>query len=231
MEDIGAEGRKVGVAAIIGSQQADVDILGGRSIREAMTAFNTACHRCDRLTKQMLGIDGNPAELPPGVHGVSYLKGYDKRSGIVQRTKHIREYLRRGETGVDVRAIAERIASDPIAYDEGVLSAIGPLGYTGPGQVLSEDDGWDLSALLGVEEQAEPEPAPGRPETQPSITGPVSAHAIADVRRALPHRPDADVFDLMEVTGLSALEVSRALDALIADGAAVQAPDGRYAPC
>lgn len=230
--DIGAEGRKVGVAAILGTQEADVDVYGGRPIREAVTAFNTACHRCERIAKQMLNLDGNPAELPEGVHGVSYLKGYDKRSGIVQRTKHLPEYLRRGQGGVDVREIADRIAADPITYDEAVLRAIQPLGYTGPGQILSDDDGWDLNTLLGVVEgESEAEPTPSRTPSPSAVPGPVPAHDVRDVREALSVRTDADTFDLMETTGMSALQVSKALVALIAEGVAAQASPGRYVLC
>lgn len=229
-QDIVTEGRKVGVALKLGLVEADVDLFGDRAILEGLTAFNAVCHRCDHFAKRALGIDGNPADLPPGVHGISYLKGPDKRSGIVQRTKHIREYLRPGETGVDVRAIAERISRDPIHYDDGVLDAIVPLGYTGQGQVLDDEDGWDLSALLPAAETFEPEPEPAGSDT-PRATSPASAQDVAAVRHVLDHRSDADLFDLMEATGLSALEVSRAADVLIDDGFAVQQPSGRYAPC
>lgn len=229
--DIGAEGRKVGVALLAGSQEADVEKLGGREIREALTAFNACVHHCDRLARQMIGIEGNPAELPPGVPGASYLKGYDRRSGIGQRTKSIREYLRPGETGVDVRAIAERIASDPITYDEAILRAIGPLGYTGPGQILDDEtDGWDITSLHPADETTEPDPEANEP-ARPAGGGTVSTADTATVRSALEQRPDADVWDLMEATGLSALDVSRALDTLITQGHAAQEPSGRYAPC
>lgn len=233
-EEIGAEGRKVGVSLLLGSQEADVDALGDREILEAVTAFNAVCHRCDRFAKRQLGLDGNPADLPPGVHGASYLKTLDRRSDIVQRTKHLPEYLKPGETGIDVRGIAEQIAADPVTYDPAILNAITELGYTGPGQVLQDDDGWDLSDLLPSGEDtaaAEVDPPSSPGPTLPVSTVLLSPHDVADVRDALTHRREADMYDLMNLTGLSALDVSRSLDTLIAEGLAVQHPSGRYAPC
>ncbi len=233
-EQIEDEGRKVGVRLLIGSQEADLEKNGGsRGFRNALCAANAISHRSDRYAKTMLNLEGNPADLPEGVHGVSYLRSYDKRSGIVQRTKHLPEVLRRGQTGLDVRAIAERIAADPITYDPTFLGAIDLLGYTGPGQILDDGDDWSLNRLLGGEANQEVVDAIADAGTlhEPKAAGPVSAPDIDAVREALGQRADADVFDLMSATGLSALGVSRAVDALIADGAASQAPSGRYATC
>ena len=226
--EIANESRKVGISLVLGSQESDVDVLGDRAVREALTAYNTCVHRSDRLAKQMLGIEGNPADLAPGVPGLSYLNGIGRRSGIAQRTKSIREYLRPGEHGVDVRAIADRVAAEPITYDDSVLQAITALGYTGPGQVLDDADGWTLDRLLGVAQDASEEPVPVTPANASAHT---QAPETAAVREALGQSADSDVFDLMEITGLNALNVTRALDALIADGAASQAPSGRYARC
>jgi hypothetical protein len=226
------EGRKVGFGLILGAQDADVEgTMSDRGLRNGAAEYNALCHRCDRYAKQQLNLEGNPADLPDGIHGVSYLKGYDKRSGIVHRTKHLPEYVRRGQTGVDVREIAERIAADPISYDQAVLDAIVPLGYTGPGQILDDEDGWDLSMMMPAEDTEELEPEPRTATARQDGSGPVAAGDVTAVRDALGNRRDADVFDLMDITGMNALSVSRALDALIAGGAAVQAPSGRYAPC
>lgn len=239
-EQIEDEGRKVGVRLLIGSQDADVEANGSRGFRNALGAANAISHRSDRLAKSMLNLEGNPADLPEGVHGVSYLRSYDKRSGIVQRTKHLPEVLRRGQTGLDVRALTERIAADPITYDPAFLGAIDLLGYTGPGQILDDGDGWGLDALLGGEpSEANQEVMAALAEAdalvdranEPKAGGPVSAPDVAAVREALGQRADADVFDLMSATGLSALGVSRAVDALMADGVASQAASGRYASC
>lgn len=230
-----AEFRKVGISLVLGAQESDVDVLGEREIREALAAFNTCVHRTDQYAKQMLGIEGNPTHLAPGVPGLSYLNGIDRRSGVVQRTKSIREYLRPGETGIDVREIAERIAAEPITYDEGILEAIVPLGYTGPGQVLSDDDDWDLSALMPKKEEAKASGGAATATVTQTIpvSGSISQEDILRVEHTLRQRSDAgsDVFDLMEATGLSALDASRAVDALIAAGQAAQTPAGRYIPC
>jgi hypothetical protein len=230
--EILCESRKVGLSLILGTQEADVDFLGERDIREALTAFNTCCHRTDEYAKQMLGIEGNPKHLAPGVPGLSYLNGMDRRSGIRHRTKWIREYLRPGETGVDVREIADRIAAEPITYDEGILRAIEPLGYTGPGQVLSDDDDWGLSALMPSEDTAQPA-ANDTVAAATTFGGSVPPEDVCRVEHTLRVRngAGADVFDLMQATDLSALDVSRAVDVLIANGQAAQAPNGRYMPC
>jgi DNA-binding IclR family transcriptional regulator len=97
------------------------------------------------------------------------------------------------------------------------MRAIVPLGYSGPGQVLTDEDDWSLDALLPQEEtDAQTEDSP---------------HEVKVVRSALDQHHAADIYDLMSTTGLSALEVTRALDALISDGVAEQAPDGSYAMC
>jgi hypothetical protein len=231
-EQIEDEGRKVGVRLLIGSQDADVEANGSRGFRNALGAANAISHRSDRLAKSMLNLEGNPADLPEGVHGVSYLRSYDKRSGIVQRTKHLPEVLRPGQTGLDVRAIAERIAADPITYDPTFLDAISLLGYTGPGQILDDGDGWSLSTLAGGEPSEVTNAIAEAGALLDRANEPkAAAPDVAAVREALGQRTDADLFDLMATTGLSALGVSRAVDALIADGAASQAPSGRYASC
>jgi hypothetical protein len=228
--DILREGRKVGFGLILGTQEADVDVLGDRGVRNLLAAFNACVHRTDALARRMLGIDGNPEDLPEGVHGISYLKGPDRRSDIVHRTKHLPENLRPGQTGVDVRDLADRIAATPIVYDDAMLRAIRPLGYMGQGQVLTDDDGWDISALMGGDTVEEPaaDPAPTATEVGPTIAPP-SPQDVAAVRLALPATGSTDLFDLMKTTGMSALEVSRAVDVLISEGHAVQAPSGNYA--
>lgn len=230
--DILREGRKVGFGVVLGTQEGDADVFGDRGVRQLLSAFNACVHRADSVTKRMLGIEGNPEDLPDGVHGVSYLKSLDRRSGIVQRTKHLPENLKAGRTGVDVRDIADRIATDPITYDDAILLALQPLGYTGPRQVLDDEtDGWDLSVLYGSDD-AEAETsaaATATPADAAPTIAPPSPQDVGVVQRALNITADADVFDLMKATGLSALEVSRAVDALIVDGHATQAPSGRYA--
>lgn len=226
--DILREGRKVGFGLILGTQEADVDVLGDRGVRNLLAAFNACVHRTDSLAKRMLNIDGNPEDLPAGVHGISYLKGPDRRSDIVHRTKHLPEYLRPGQSGVDVRALADRIAATPIAYDDAMLQAIRPLGFTGQGQILTDDDGWTLDALLPGDQTVEAAADAPTAPAHPTIAAP-SQQDIGAVRHALNSTTDADVFDLMKATGLSALDVSRAIDALIGDGHATQDQSGRYA--
>ncbi|MFG2001651.1 hypothetical protein ACGFNU_21115 [Spirillospora sp. NPDC048911] len=230
--DILSEGRKVGIGLVLGSRDADVDVLGDRGVRENLAAVNGVVHRSDRLAKQMLGIDGNPEDLPHGVHSVGYLKGIDRRSDIVHRTKHLPEYVKPGQTGVDVRALADRIAAEPITFDEAFTRAIVPLGYRGSGQVLSDDeDGWDISALMPADETGaaahEHDEATSQAATATAVAAPPFT---ATIQQALTQTAGGDVFDLMGVTGLSAHEVHQGLEALVAHGHATRSPDGNYTP-
>lgn len=229
-ERIGDESRKVGVSLNLGSQEGDVDILGTRGLRNALIADNAIGHRSDRLTKQMLELDGNPADVPVRAVGAGYLRGFDQRSDAMQRTKTLREVLRPGETGADVVAIAERIAADPIGYDEAVLGAIVPLGYTGPGQVLDDDkDGWTLDMLEEAETSSEPAAAADVPAQPVKHAVPVSPHDLSAVWRACEAGP-TEIYDVMVHTGLDALTANRCVDRLIDDGHLRQNPDGAYAP-
>ena len=79
------EGRKVGIALYLMTQLPDLSELGERAIRELLKAFNALAHRTDGLSKTMLGIQGDPTKLPPGVHGVGYLNGPDQRPAATQR--------------------------------------------------------------------------------------------------------------------------------------------------
>lgn len=222
-----AEGRKVGHDLVIASTGSDVDVLGDRGVRNLLKSFNALSHRSDRYAKRMLGLEGNPEDLPEGVHGVSYLKSLDQRSGIVQRTKHLPEILRPGQHGVDVRAIADRIAADPITYDEAVMRALRPLGYTGQGQVLDDElDDWNISALVPADEASAAD-EPTEPGASPAAA---AAPYMGAVSKALTATNGGDVFDLMQATGLSALEVHKALVALVDRGHATQSSDGAYAP-
>lgn len=233
-ERIGDESRKVGVVLILGSQEGDVDILGSRGLRNALIADNAVGHRSDRLTRQMLELEGNPAELPEGAPGVGYLRGFDGRSGIVHRTKTLREYLRPGETGVDVREIADRIAADPIRFDQAILDALVPLGYTGPGQVLDDDrDGWTVDMLENGEawktETADEADTPAPEDTRRRPTTPVSPHDLSAVWKAC-ESGAVEIYDVLVQTGLDALTANRAVDRLIDDGYLRQNADGTYAP-
>lgn len=153
------EGRKVGVVLVLLTQMPDLTQLGLRELRELLKAFNVLSHRTDGLSKHMLGIQGDTSALAPGVHGLGYINGVDGRPGAVMRTKHLPEYLEPGETGIDVRDLAERISRLPLRLDDPVLTVISPLGYTTRGQVL---DGEAFTTALEHTEQAS---RAGRPLT------------------------------------------------------------------
>jgi hypothetical protein len=246
------EGRKVGVVLVLLTQLPDLTQLGLRELRELLKAFNVLSHRTDGLSKHMLGIKGDTSALAPGVHGSGYVNGVDGRPAAVMRTKHLPEYLKPGESGIDVRELAERISRDPVHLDHAVLSAITPLGYPGPHQVL---DGTLIDAaiaavaadmasrnrtgltadqaLLGITGGATftpsqpPDRQPAAPGTLPPPPGsaPVYLPLLAGV---LAQRGEMDLWDVSEAVGVDALEADRALGELAAAGLAVQVAPGRY---
>jgi hypothetical protein len=246
---IAKEGRKAGVSMLFLTQIPDLTELGERAVREMLKAANVISHRTDGLSKFMLGIEGNPQELPAGVHGLGFTNGVDARPAATFRTKHIREFRKPWEEGgVDVREIAERISRDPMYYDPPVLDVIGPLGYTGPGHVLDGagcDFGGDGAALASLADLAgitgipgmpavpgmPPAPRPALPPA-PLVAGPASLDALGRVARALDAAGagGADMFDVMTATKLDALEAQRATAALVAQGHVTRDQDGRFTP-
>lgn len=246
------EGRKVGVVLVLLTQMPDLSELGLRSIRELLKAFNVLSHKTDGLSKHMLGIQGDTSALAPGVHGIGYLNGVDGRAAAVMRTKHCPEYLQPGETGTDVRELAERISRDPVELDEAIVSAIVPLGYAGRGQVL---DGTQIEeaiaavaadaasrrpsgltigeALRGIAGQTPPASYPAAAEPRPAAaalppppgSAPVHLPLLAAV---LAQRGEMDLWDVSEAAGVDAFEADLALSQLTAVGLAVQVGPGCY---
>jgi hypothetical protein len=235
------EGRKVGVSLNLLTQIPDLSELGDRAVREMLKSFNALSHRTDGLSKSMLGIRGNPALLAPGVHGLGYLSGPDQRPAATFRTKHLPEYLKPGQQGLDVREIAEWISQDPAPLDVASLSAIGKLGYYGRGQVL---DGELFDSLMAQAAQAAAQAAQdsGTPAPAPSASHPAPAAAAATpeppptsaavhlplLATVLSQRGEMDLFDVSEAAGVDAFEADRALAALAAAGMAVQVAPGTY---
>ena len=93
----------------------DCGIAVGRAEQQKQVRVRRYGHAADL---DGLGIQGDPSRLAPGVHGLGYLEGPDQRPGQVMRTKHLPEYLRPGEAGLDVRGLAEHIAADPVRRPE-----------------------------------------------------------------------------------------------------------------
>jgi hypothetical protein len=248
--DILREGRKAGAGLDFLSQMPDLTQLGDRAIRELLKAFNALSHRTDGLSKSMLGIQGDTTKLAPGLHGVGYLNGPDNRPGAVMRTKHLPEYLKPGEHGIDARELAGQRADDPVYLDDAFLSALIPLGYTGRGQVLDgaqmaeamaavaadakrrsprgltiEDA---LRAVVAGDPAGRPEPQPGSaagppepPQDGPPVALPILAAVLAD-------RGELDVYDVSELAECDAWTAEAALEALVEAGLAVQAGQCRY---
>jgi hypothetical protein len=226
-EQIGDEGRKAGVALVFDGQGGDVDgALGDRGLRNALTAANALGHQSDHYAKRMLGLDGDPSNLPPDTPGNGYLRGFDRRSGMVQRTKTIPEYLAVGESGPDVREIAERIRQDPITFDQAVLDALLPLGFTGQGHILSDADAWDLSALRPdtPASAAAPTPLPATTQQPPRLPQSV----VEAMRETLVRLGSGQLHDLMNATGMDGWDALHSADALVLDGVAVLDEDGTY---
>lgn len=235
--DISKQGRKVGVALVFLTQIPDLSQLGDRAVREMLKAFNVVAHRTDGMSKYMLGIDGDPTQLPAGVHGIGYINGPDKRPAATFRSKHLPEYVQPGHTGVDVRDIAGRAAADPVDYDRAILDAIVPLGYTGPGQILDDDVPADATDLGTADQRTRPrdggQAATGGAErwaTTGTATDPSCHESVARLI-ASAGAGGVELYDVMAGTGISALDASQAVAALVAAGDVTTDDAGRYVSC
>jgi hypothetical protein len=248
------EGRKVGEGLDLLTQLPDLSELGERAIRELLKAFNALAHRTDGLSKHMMGIKGDPSVLAPGLHGVGYLNGPDARPAAVMRTKHLPEYLKPGQGGVDAREIAGWIGDHPIELDEAIVSAIVPLGYTGPGQVLDDEPVKAALALLAEDARSRNprgltiedalrrvtgggdtgrQPArPGAPAASPPPTPPPpppgAVVPLPLLAHVLAQRGEMDLYDVSEAADIDALAADTALRLLVDAGQAIQVAPGRY---
>jgi hypothetical protein len=246
------EGRKVGIALLLLTQIPDLSELGERAVREMLKAFNVLSHRTDGLSKAMLGIQGDPTKLAPGVHGLGYFNGADNRPAATMRTKHLPEYLQPGQEGsIDVREIAEQIAGDPVELGEAFTREITRLGYVGRGQILDGDQWTRQIAVLsrqivksavadriiaetapkGAPAAAGTPPAPG-PQQPPPPPGPgpdTGTPAWLPVLAVtLAQRGELDLYDVSELVGVDVFEAERALSFIAAGGMAVQVGPSRW---
>jgi|HubBroStandDraft_6_1064221.scaffolds.fasta_scaffold00231_9 hypothetical protein len=244
------EGRKVGITLYLMTQLPDLSELGERAIRELLKAFNALAHRTDGLSKSMLGIQGDPTKLPPGVHGTGYLNGPDRRPAAVQRTKHIREYLKPGDPpGPDVRGISEQIANEPVELGAAFEDAAAAVGYMGRGTVLDGSQWCAEVALLSRQLVKQAIADAIIAETCPeALFGAVAAAATAVHAAQAPPRPsgsgapqwlpilavelanrgEMDLFDVSELADADVFEAERALTVLVHAGVAVQTGPDRW---
>ena len=247
--------RKAGIGLTLLSVLPDLEQLGKRAVREMLKAFNAVAHLTDGLSTNMLGIQGDPTQLPMGVPGIGYIAGPDRRPSTKWRTGFIPEYCKPGDTGVDVRHISEIIAGVPLLLDDPVASTLCDLGWTGQGMILDSaelTEKWAAEAEMerahAATQIASMTPAqllahlstPGLPGVPggndvsalagalltPPPTGALPGRTLTAVLSALGDQGDA--YDVMERTGLDALEVQRAIDLLTSDGQVLEATAGRY---
>jgi hypothetical protein len=218
--EIGKAGRKAGIGLMLATQLPDLSQLGEQVVRAMMVAFNAVCLKTgDPLSAAMVGISGDPFRLPM-IPGLGYINSYDQRPGAAFKVKYLPEVDETGH-GPDAYDIAQAAKAAPVTFDEAVRQAGARYGLCGGGQVFADEDlpGYDRLPLNGSEPAAvaaRPPPAAHQPDPAREV-----ARAIAAAGRA-------EIYDVMEVTGLSALDASRGLDSLIAAGQAIQDSDGRY---
>lgn len=242
-------GRKGGVGPNKVVLLPDLPYFGDRVVAQLIKAANVICHRTDGMSKGMLGVKGEPQGLPAGVPGLHYANGPDYRPATKARTKYLPESLQPGEDGVDARQLWDEISMEPVRLEDSLMKVLGPLGYTGGGQVLRDEDITEamwVAALVaaGLIEQPPPKaaapakqaaaPAAAQPgEAAPAMGAPVSVRVAATARRVIEQvgrdegRP-ASFRDLMAIGGLSGLEALNAAKELVAVGDAVRTPDGNF---
>jgi hypothetical protein len=235
-------GRKYGVAVNLITLLPDLPFMGPRDIRELLLAYNVLCHRSDSLSSRTLGIQGNPAALPVNVPGLNFMAGVDGRSAVVARVKGLREVLKPGETGVDARDLWDRIALDPVDLESSMMAVLRPLGYTGRGQVLKDEDITDGMWNAALVAAGFATAAPVSPTTAQAVKalgeiaapqgGAVGLKEASAARRAIEAAAldgrTADEFDVIRGTEMSVLAGRNAANALVAVGDAVKTGDGKY---
>jgi hypothetical protein len=243
---IGSQFRKTGIALILMTGLPDLEYMGPRAVREMLLALNAISHRTDQLSKNMLGIEGEPKLLQPGVPGLGYINGPDRRSGTKFRTGYIPEYAKPGYTGPDVRGLAELTFNTPVRRDPVYEESLRRLGWTGPGMVLDSAElltQWEAerrenerqaaaqqeAKLAGVAAQA----AQQTPAQYAAVKEAVYNTHPDDLEAAVHALQDgaASVYDVMELTGMDALRVRNALNAAVTTGTALKDPAGRYVAC
>lgn len=210
--------RKIGIHVLPDGQLLDVSQFGVRELREMAKFWNLVAHRLDEVSSNMGGIKGNPSRLSPGEVGAGYIGGVDDRSDAKFTTKRCPEYAKPGDTGIDIRHLVEEVGSTPIAYDSSVTRAMEAFGLTHQ-QVITEWKGRGTAEVA-----AEPVTVPAGAKG-PGLEGLPTRDDAEAVKAALHANPAADIYRLMEATGLSVLAVGRALDMHVANGDAIRQAD------
>jgi hypothetical protein len=240
VQDAGAiekERRKTGASVNWIAQLPDAGETGDSRVnREVNKSFNVIGHQIDGTSGSMVGITGKARDLPDGVYGVGYISGYDNRADVPFRTKNLPETA--GD-GTDVRDVADRIAATPVTLDAAVDRVFRRYGITSRGQVIDDEFvlAWRAEQARNQKKPKAGQPSPAFPRPAPAAVpgaGPVSTGTLDQVARALAgHVRDnggqgAELYDVMQATGLAAGPAGRALAALAADGRARQAGPGTW---
>jgi hypothetical protein len=116
--------RKLGIHALLGTQITDISQTGIREIKEPLLDAQTIGHRMDESSAGQAGMGKNKADrLDPNDPSSAFFKGIDRRPDVIHHTDWVPEYSKPGETGIDIREIADRIAGTSIRYDPAVMQA------------------------------------------------------------------------------------------------------------
>lgn len=215
---IATTGRSKGFALILGTQILDLSQMGLREIREMLLSLNSIAHRCDALSRSILGIKGDPAKLAEDEPGAGFLGG--PRSDIPFRTKFIPE---NASSGTDVRHVAGLIEGTPIRYDPAVAAILARHGAS-PRAVL---DHWTGRGGVSLTPAAPAPPATAAAGPGSWVKGLPTSEQAAAVLAAIRATGDPDTHTVMAATGLPMLDTVRALNYLVTNGDAARAGD-RY---
>jgi hypothetical protein len=213
--------RKVGVHLCPDGQFVDMGQMGEREFRDAARMFNLLAFRLDKTGSSMVSIKGDPTRLPPGEKGAGYIAGVDDRSDTKFLTDWFPEYAEDGDTGVDVRHMAEVISRTPVELDSSMTRAMEAFDLTRQ-QVITEWKGRG-----DTEGDAEPAGGPDAPKG-PGLYGLPFRDDAEAVKKALGENPGAGIHRLMEVTGLPLGPVDQSLDVLIHNQEAVRTGEDAY---
>jgi hypothetical protein len=232
METVLQEARKSGLSVNFAAQMPDAGKTGGtRAVQTLTRHMNIVAHRLDAIGKAMTPVQGSAVDLPSGdgMAGIGYIAGIDDRSAAPFRTDYLPEDA---AEGIDVLDMALAIKSLPVRIDPAVQRVMNRYGLNHRDVVTDEwvADLWQREAAEAAEAAAAARaPGNGAPaatvpaQTASAASGPVTLGAMRSAADAVTACLDeegrpADLYDVMQRTGLAAGPASRALTALKTNG-------------
>jgi len=209
------EWRKVGIHPLFGSHMLDLTHIKSRELRDLIKYFTFIAHQTDEVSADLGGVLGDPRLLPREA-SVGFINGIDERSGDRFYTKFAREIRKADDPrGTDLRHVAGLISQMPMQYDVGTYAVMETWGIRHQ-EVLTEWHGRpvDQGAVVQGSDGASADVPAGSTSAGGGfgLGGLAYRDHVEKVVSVMQDNPGADIGLLMKETGLTLLEIGRALD-------------------